>query len=482
MFTKDELIDIAKRARVPALNYTVEKVSYKGYDWNWSVMHEYDSSVPFFQTVFRVAGEGTDHLVAIRTVRTKKGIRFFLSCGDSFMNGEETPAVENEVKENEEKVFQTLLANNRSTNVSLLTLNRRSNFHGTFVDSGRCRFKASYAKDPQRGGCMHVKMVLEKLVNSGELEGFLNIEEAKSHAHFAYLPELDIENLAKIFNTSLESDIEMFAGLDVEKKVPVLLVGEQGSSKTYRAREFAREGGFDFFVEVGGHAGMEAYDFIGGQIPTKDGMEWMDGPLARAFRAASCGKKVCLLVDELYRIPRRERSVFLTSLSGHKGKYYLNTGRPVLSESGVLMGEVIEAPICNISIIATTNVGAGFDVEEDDNALKERWVQIYVETTEESLRKVLGEICGEDKKKLPLIKKLIDFYKAMVNLCSDNLVNFAPTVRTLSRILELSNDGNSPAVLLQKMKLTWVALDLDGRPVKEQSAAVDLCIRNVFGI
>lgn len=478
--TRDELKQMAIRAKAPTKPFQIEKLSFGGYSWNWSMFMEHDKRVPFSQTMFKVTGSGTQHVVGIKSIRTNKGIRFFLSCGDPLLFGDmEHTLLVSQIGE-ESSFIDGLRDKGKFGDSTLLDRNRITKFHNQFMRKGGCRFKSSYDKNPLNGGCLHVRAVLHHICKEIDIEDFINEEISRSHSYFAYSPELNLDSMVKIVTSSVDEDLKTFAGISTKKKIPVLLVGEQGSSKTYKAREFARSEGFDLFVEVGGHAGMEAYDFIGGQIPTKDGMEWMDGPLTRAFRAASQGMKVCLLVDELYRIPRRERSVFLTSLSDHKGLYYLNTGRPIMSETGVLTGELVSAPVENLSVISTTNVGAGFDVEEDDNALKERWAMIYVETTEESLNTILTEVSNGNRKKQDMVKSLINFYTTMKKLKSDNLIECAPSVRTLCRVLEMWSTGESMSSILNKMKLTWISLDLDGKPIKEQAQAVELCVRNIF--
>lgn len=280
----------------------------------------------------------------------------------------------------------------------------------------------------------------------------------------------------------VERELGRFLGLERDAKYPVLILGEQGASKTVEARSYGKNHAFDLYVEVGGHQGMEAYDFIGGQIPLGPGqMVWIDGPVAQAFRAASLGRKVYLCIDEMLRVPRRELSIFLTALSPFKGMYRLTTGRPVNIREGVADMEVIEAPVKNLSIVATTNIGGQFDIEELDPAAKERWHHVYVYVDAALLSVVLGKILAARGFEVPETqRKLIAFFDAMKKVKQDNFCETTPTLRTFERAIGVARSVGEIRHELRAMVNTWVGVDPDGRPIQEQVEAVRKAIDVAF--
>ncbi len=68
-------------------------------------------------------------------------------------------------------------------------------------------------------------------------------------------------------------------------RTPVLFKGPPGSGKTFESRLFAREAGFDSFIELGGHRGLESFDLQGQTLlEPNGGTIWKDGPVTEAFR------------------------------------------------------------------------------------------------------------------------------------------------------------------------------------------------------
>lgn len=252
---------------------------------------------------------------------------------------------------------------------------------------------------------------------------------------------------------------------------PVSINGEQGSGKTYTARLFAKSEDFDLVVEVGGFSGMESIDLYG-RVGLKDGAEvWMDGPLVRAFRAASEGKKVCLIIDEILRIPARERDLLLTALTPDDGLYRISFGRVVgVDSDGLGTGETIEAPTHLVSLIATTNVGADFHVSADDPAMRERWKPYYIRTCLDTVERVIASMA--DAKGWPEPEKV---GKAMRKLTEDcrrlrdaSQLALAPTLRTLCRAVEVAPDRPGLQQALEEEAPIWCESGLDGFPVGEQ--------------
>jgi MoxR-like ATPase len=268
---------------------------------------------------------------------------------------------------------------------------------------------------------------------------------------------------------------------DLAFRVPVLYEGERGGGKTREARMFARQHAYPL-VECPGNEGYEAPDLLGYLVPYgPQAMVWKDGPIAEAFRKATKGKTV-LLLDELLRIRVRELSLLLTALSPDEGVYRLRTGRIVDVEDGIGQEEVLEVPVSNLCIIATTNVGAEYAVDDIDPALAERFVVIRKDTTEAVLKKALQGLAKTRKLSSNVVTQAMEFFKNMTAAHKQGLVHRKPTTRTMTRAFELATEGTDTDVKrgIESQILLWVARDGDGHAIEAQVKAVKNLITRAF--
>ena len=269
--------------------------------------------------------------------------------------------------------------------------------------------------------------------------------------------------------SGLVGEIERYAGAG-KAIVPLLILGEQGAGKTYACRESAAN--YDYFIEVPCHAGMEARDFIGGTLPTPKGLVWTDGGIARAFRLAAAGFNVLLLVDEIFRVPLQQRSIFLTCLSPDETDpsepvYKLATEKALEDGTGTYT-ETLVAPCNRLSIVGTTNVGGQFAVSEDDPAMVERWMYHYVYCTSADIKRVLLPMLEDSMPPADaenVATSYVDFWTRCSELRKLGTINLAPTVRTLSRAVRISETATPASHFEAVMRVApmWAGTDLDGR-------------------
>lgn len=259
---------------------------------------------------------------------------------------------------------------------------------------------------------------------------------------------------------------------------PVLLMGDRGAGKTHFGRSLAEETE-SVFVEAGLHEDVKASYLLGKLLPAPaGGFAWVDGPLTRAFRMASRGKKVLLLLDELLRTPQEQLSILLTALSPYKGKYRLATSRVVAyDEDGVGVEEVLECGMANLAVIATTNVGAQFVVGDIDPALMERFVVFKMDTTEDKLRSVLSKTCEARALPMGLVDKLIAFWKGANSLVQNGQLQMGPTLRVLTRALERISKAAELKESLLAEHLQWCGLDSDGVLIEAHYKSLEAAIK-----
>lgn len=306
--------------------------------------------------------------------------------------------------------------------------------------------------------------------------------------------------------STIYTDLKKFAF-----KVPILIEGDRGSGKTYEAYSYAFSQGINP-IFIGGHNGIESMDLLGHLIPynnedckrqknTKDNsnliddedslfeniitsnnsfkLTWKDGPLTESIRRAK-HEKVVLIIDEMLRIPTKELNILLSTFSPIKDMYHLRTGRMLYTEDGVGVEEVISCPVNNLFVIATSNTGNQYSVDSIDPALAERFIVLRKDTTVASLREILELKIYEKNYSKSLLDNIIKFYEIMQNALIQELIEYTPTLRTLSRAIELSNDESEIHMILYKQALLWVKRDIKGLPEKEELEFIEQALKNSF--
>jgi hypothetical protein len=265
-----------------------------------------------------------------------------------------------------------------------------------------------------------------------------------------------------------------------EGKYNLKFSGGPGMSKTYTVRHFAATAGFDLVVEVGCMDGMEAKDFIAGFAPGPDGnFMYVDGPLARAWRAAEKGKTVCVILDEIGLIPRKSKQAFQTATSPDAdGMLSLNTGRAIPGDDpkDPPIFEEIKAPMANISIIGTENSGAQYDKEPDTPAIKARFKTIYVSMSSKLISDIIGVDCKDRGWSDTMTKRFIQMWKTSQDAFNKRLLEAAPSIRELKHAISLVHESNEEKAveLLNEVFLadgfsTWfVAENHEGYPMSDQ--------------
>jgi MoxR-like ATPase len=266
---------------------------------------------------------------------------------------------------------------------------------------------------------------------------------------------------------------------DLAFRVPVLFEGERGGGKTYVARAFSKLGGHALLT-VSGHESLESTDLLGHPMMVSS-MEtvWKDGRLSQAFRRAQ-SEKVVLLIDELLRIPVRQLSVLLTALSPDEGHYVLGTGRMVEVIDGIGQEEELRCPVANLCVIATTNVGSEYAVDEIDPALAERFHLIEFLSTEAQLREILKTWASVKGFGTRWVNAVVKFWLAMRAAQKAGTLARAPTTRTLVRAVELATVEDDIKRGLRSQYLQWAGRDAEGKPLQAQVANINTILEIAF--
>lgn len=431
--------------------------------------------------------EGKKHTVTLFYGLDDNGVDgFSVVCGDTFLGGSLKGGTAGAKARCEEAVDAAISSGAVPSGGRAALIAKMLGNLAVFPNESACNFyRLINTAGAVKAGCKHVKGLLYRLRSTADLVPVAD----QVKAGFEALKDPSSARTTKKSSTATETLFQRIQGLldpKREFKVPVLVEGPPGWGKTFAARELGLHGGFDAFVEAGGHAGMEAFDFIGGYIRAGNDYPWNDGPVTRAFRLAAQGKKVLLLIDEFLRVPRRERNVFLSALAPHKDCYRLVTGRATKVVDGIAEQELIEAPIANISIVGTTNIGAAYDVESDDPALAERFFRIYAGKDLPFARLVLLQMIGDRaaangaKWKTATVDKVMAFFTHMETLAKDNLATAEPNLRMVTRAVQMAESSAEVKDRLIDFIPTWVGRTLNGEPIPEQVDGVKMAVNRAW--
>lgn len=399
---------------------------------------------------------GSPHVVVVSYMCLDNEEQLHIWCGDQNYL-EETPGKDAERETRVENAIRGLPV----TKAAQVAQAMRS-LAGKYPRSAKCHFWQNWRRDGSL--CKHTETFLAYLKKNNP--NFIN-EMRNSYA-------------AVVNETTESAGANAHSGLaKLAFKVPVLFEGDRGSGKTTTAREFAREHGYTC-IELGGHEGLEAPDMLGYLVPFKDGqLVWKDGPLAEAFRKAA-KEKVVLIIDELLRIRQRELSLLLTALSPDRDVYRLRTGRIREVVDGVALEEELTCPTENLCVIATTNVGAEYAVDDIDPALAERFVVIRKDTTTTELTRILAQIAHNKGFTAKAATRLVNFFQKMEEARTRGLVKHSPTTRTLARAMNIAETEDALVDALRMQVLLWVSRDASGRPVQEQLDTVERILGRIF--
>jgi len=314
--------------------------------------------------------------------------------------------------------------------------------------------------------------------------------------------EKKLNNIAKVFLHSIEEEqldsIEnYFYGQDRKEETEegliaarmelysfkrhLLFIGEKGSGKTYDIYSFIEKHRFPH-IFIGGNPDIEAIDLKGNLLPFEKNGEknfiWIDGPLTQAFRRASQGEKIILFIDELLRMSRSAQSLLVPALTtDNQGNYVLDTGRVIDVINGVGKTEIIKAPVENLWVLATTNMGAEYNVPDMESALEDRFEIIEKNNDLEKIKKILTNIAKEKGYSLSIVDKMIQFYESMIRLKDEEIINKLINLRHLAQALEDTREEGDLYDRLCDRTPKWVERDIKGRLFNSQVETIKKALK-----
>jgi MoxR-like ATPase len=298
---------------------------------------------------------------------------------------------------------------------------------------------------------------------------------------------MEVRNISKVAAHSIEERPELVNKImKYAFKKHILIEGEKGSGKTYSISKFLDQEGIDT-VFLAGHEGLESIDLLGYLIPDKSGeLVWKDGALTEAFRRAQ-DHPVVMFFDELLRVPGRELNLLVGALSPNsRGEYVLRTGRVLEVINGIAIEETLVVPSQNLWVIGTTNVGAGYAVDEIDEALSDRFRIVRKDTDKDEMRTILKKVFPETVAKSDaeaIVGKLMKIYSYMGELRKKGDLTKIVNMRHLVEAVQFS-DFTEEGVVNNLLDLIphWVDRDTDGYLNDAQKELIMKSIQRAFNI
>lgn len=293
-------------------------------------------------------------------------------------------------------------------------------------------------------------------------------------------------------NGAMFREILDVAGPSVEWKQPVLILGESGYGKTHTARAIGQSGIYDHFFEFAVNPETDGLDFIGGprrmSQPKADGSgeetidRHMDSDVVSAFRHAAAGKNVFLLLDEIGNARREVLNALKNILNPDHDHYIVKTGRAAAVVNGIAKPEELRVPIKRMTIVATTNIGIGYEANLADRAVLNRFWKIFHEIDHDLVGQiVVKEATGKGFSR-DCSLQLERFYKNMRKLHADKLCERLPNPRDFMRAIRLASDEKHLPKILARMAQDWCGDDLEGTPNKDQAETIRDAVKDAFSI
>jgi len=269
--------------------------------------------------------------------------------------------------------------------------------------------------------------------------------------------QLELDKIKKdMQGIGLEGFIERYAF-----KEHVLVSGPSGASKTYTVDKYVRDNGYTKEF-IAGHEAIESTDLLGYPIRHVTGeFVWMDGALTAAFRNAQVEKTV-LFIDELLRIPSKELNILVGALTPNSSKQFvLRTNRLIDIENGIGKSETLTVPVENLWVVATTNMGGNYDVNEMDLALNDRFMITDVLIDPDTINTIiqasdvnnLGEIAQT---------KLFKLFQLVTNLVRAQELTYNMNIRHITKVLNNVTDIKHIKAYLMDLAPQIVSRTTDG--------------------
>jgi hypothetical protein len=134
----------------------------------------------------------------------------------------------------------------------------------------------------------------------------------------------------------------------------------------------------------------------------------------------------------------------------------------------------------NLWCIGTTNVGAGYQVDEIDDALSDRFRVVVKETSNAELESILLNCATKNKISHSVVSNMITFYSQMKDFVTSGELEKSVNLRHLCEVLEYSQDDTEIKSYMMDLINTWCSSDTNGNPNKSEKEIITKMLKRIF--
>lgn len=288
------------------------------------------------------------------------------------------------------------------------------------------------------------------------------------------------KQIDKLKTMSGSLDIYSFVDRYMFKK-HILIRGERGSGKTFAVDSAARTIPDCEFLFIAGSEGLDTTDLVGYYTRKEDGsVVWLDGILTEAMRIAKT-KKVILMIDEMLRCKAKELNILVGTLTPSSiGTYRLKTNRITDIENGVGKGELIEVPMENLWVCATTNIGSKYNVDDMDSALADRFRIMDKGIDGSEIHHLVSKRLDNKKFDSKYADKLVELYTQVDTLFGSGELDDKLNIRHLTEVIDFASEQSEIKSYLFDLAPYVCSTDVTGNLSKTEKDIFIRLIKKIF--
>jgi len=282
-----------------------------------------------------------------------------------------------------------------------------------------------------------------------------------------------------------KSQLDRMLDRNIFKNRQLFVFGRHGVGKTYGIRKYVEQNGYEL-VSIQANNSIDDIYLKGHLMKDYTGnFKWKYGKLSLAFKRAAQGKKIIVFIDEFLRLPETTFNNLITAMDPYDGYYIYDTERPIQSKNVLdedcMETEELKVPIENIWFVCSSNVGADYNVEELETALKDRFIFYHLQMEEKEIIKIIKYLLNMKKYKKEN-NKIITFFKKMNHLYQLNKINNEINLRHMSDIILMADNEDDLKDRIKDKILLWVDNDLRGIPKQEELKIINDLINQIWEI
>lgn len=220
---------------------------------------------------------------------------------------------------------------------------------------------------------------------------------------------------------------------------PVLLAGERGAGKTFLARQAADK--YDaVYLEMQMHPSMEAWEFRAHDRAWNGKVYTVLGKLAEAVYWIQKGKKVVLCMDEFLNMNPIYATVINSALTLTKDDtYMIETGRIVDMGDGIGRVETVEVPSDMLWVVATSNIGARYNLDKIAPSVRARFRIILMNTNADRTALILEKTLAQYSMPLEFAEMFKKFIVACNQAVDENNLDEEATTRLACNVIRAAH-------------------------------------------